>query len=233
MQGFIALAEGSLHRVQAFFDTHATELAGVNVAAPRAELDDAVRQLSAHAADQDATRTNVRGDTLKKQSLYDTVRKDHMVPIAQIARHELHGDSDFADIKVPVKGTSAAKVVAAARGLAQVARRHEAVFVRAGLAADFVDQLSAAADALEQVIKERGSTRLQRTGATAALGAEVKRGRKAVMVIDAALRRALKGKLSLLAEWRSAKRVGSKLGGSRVQAVPEFGPPPTPEVRAA
>ena len=73
MQGFIALAEESLHRAQAFLHTHATELADVNVAAPRAELDDAVRQLSAHAADQEATRTNVRGDTRKKQSLYDAV----------------------------------------------------------------------------------------------------------------------------------------------------------------
>src|SRR5437762_11981681 len=100
MQGFIALAEESLHRAQAFLDTHTSELADVNVAAPRAELDDAVRQLSAHAADQEATRTNVRGDTLKKQSLYDAVRKDHMIPIAQLARCELRGDTDFADINV-------------------------------------------------------------------------------------------------------------------------------------
>ena len=258
MQGFIALAEESLHRAQAFLDTHTSELADVNVAAPRAELDDAVRQLSAHAADQEATRTNVRGDTLKKQSLYDAVRKDHMIPIAQIARCELRGDTDFADIKVPENGIGAAKLVAAARGVAQVARRHEAVFVRAGLAADFVDRLSAAADALEQVIKERGSTRLQRTGATAALGAQVSRGRKAVRLIDASLRRVLKDNAPLQAEWRSARRVGLKTGGPRVPSavssvpvavpasaisivgttgaaavVPAAQTPPAPEVRAA
>ena len=218
MQGFIALVEESLHRVQAFFDTHASELAGVNVAAPRAELDDAVRQLSTFAADQDATMTNARGDTLKKRALIDAVRKEHMVPIAQIARHELRGDTDFTDIKVPKEGTGVGKLVAAARGLAQVARRHEAVFVRGGLPADFVEQLVAAADALEQVMKERGTTRLQRTGATAALDAQVKRGRKAVMVIDAAIRHALKGNAPLMAEWRSARRVGLKMGGPRVSS---------------
>ncbi len=228
MQQVIARAEDSLHRTQAFLDTHATELAGVNVAAPRAGLDDAVRQLSAYAADQNAATTNARGDTLKKRALYDELRKDHMLPIAQIARHELRGDTDFADIKVPKRKTPSAKLIAAARGLAQEAQRHEAVFVRAGLPVDFVEQLSAAADALEQVIKERGATRLQRTGATAALGAQVKRGRKAVMVIDAALRRALKGNASLMAEWRSAHRVGRKTGGPRAVETT-----PAPEAQAA
>jgi len=227
----------SLHQVQSFLDTHASELAGVNLAAPRAELNDAVRQLSEHAANQAGATTTVRGDTLKKQALYDVLRQDHMVPIAQIARQELRGDTEFADIRVPKDGASAATLVAAARGLAQVAGRHEAVFVRAGLAADFVGQLTAAADALEQVIDERGSTRLGRTGATAALTAQVKRGRKAVMTIDAAVKRTLKGNAPLLAEWRSAKRVPLKTGGPRLAAaapapvVPQT--TPTAEVHTA
>ena len=61
MKALIAFREESLHQVQAFLDTHASELVGVNVGAPRAELDDAVRQLSTHAANQDATTTNIRG----------------------------------------------------------------------------------------------------------------------------------------------------------------------------
>ena len=131
MQFDISLQGLSLRRSQAFLDTHAAELAGVNVAAPRAELDDAVRQLSAHAANQDAAATTGGGDTLRLKALIDSLRKDHMGPIAQIARQELRGTVQFADIKLPRTGAAVQTMVDAGRGLAQVAQRYEAVFVRA------------------------------------------------------------------------------------------------------
>ena len=57
-------------------------------------------------------------------------------------------------------------------------------FVVAGLPADFLDQLQAAADALGKSLTNRTSNGAAQRGATIGLDAEATRGRQAVKVLD-------------------------------------------------
>src|SRR5437868_5437535 len=87
---------------------------------------------------------------------------------------------------------------------------HKEVLVQHGLPASFVEELRAAADALQAAIDERRQATSRRVGATKAIAAELKTGRLVVQALDIAFTRVLRSQPGLLAEWRNTKRVTVK-----------------------
>ena len=79
----------SLRNVQAFLDANADKLAGVVKTGARKQLDDAVAELSSHASEQEGSNLASQSATRRQRSLRAALIRDHMEPIARIARAEL------------------------------------------------------------------------------------------------------------------------------------------------
>lgn len=92
-------------------------------------------------------------------------------------------------------------------------------FIESGRPDDFLAQLDAATEALRQSLLGRARNVGTHVGAKAGLVKEIRRGRKAVQLIDTCVRSAFAGKSDLLAKWRTAKRIQLVTGGPTTSAA--------------
>jgi hypothetical protein len=90
---------------------------------------------------------------------------------------------------------------------AKAAAPYADVFVIGGLAPDFIDQLVAAADATVVSVGTRKQNCVDGVAATEGLKKTLSHARKRVHALDALVKSALKDDPSMLAAWRTAKRV--------------------------
>jgi hypothetical protein len=96
---------------------------------------------------------------------------------------------------------------AAAYGMAKAATPYTTIFVSAGLAADFIAQLTAAADAMVTSVNDRTQHQSLSKGASGAIRERLSRGRKIVHVLDSLVSVQLENDPQLLGAWHSVKRV--------------------------
>jgi hypothetical protein len=194
-----------------FLDAQAA-VVGPAVAASRRNLDDVVTQLTAFAAAQASGNINSRGETAKQRTLRRALRRDHMRPIAEVAKQQLRDVPEFHALVMPADGTTSAQLVARATAMADAAQVHEQVFTEVGMPEEFIPSLRSLAAEVAQSIDDRKQHASKRSGATAGLAAEEKRGRSMLKLIDALVVPRLRNNDALVAEWRSAKRVPKKPG---------------------
>ncbi|HZW51483.1 MAG TPA: hypothetical protein VFF05_06465 [Rudaea sp.] len=168
--------------------------------------------LEDHAATQTEGTIEAKGLTQKKEALRTKLLRDHMAKIARIARADLPNTPELSHLRMPRGKPTVERLKAAADGMARAAEPHAAVFIAAGMAADFIAQLSAAADALTTAVDDRTQIRTRSRGATVGLKAKLSEGRKVVSILDSFVQTALKDNAALLAQWNSVKRV-PRLGG--------------------
>lgn len=197
----------SLRNVEAFLDQHADVLADVVKSGTRQKLADAIAALSTHVAGQAGSRLASKGATRKHYALRRALIRDHMAPVARIAAADLPRTPELAPLRMPPQNLPAEKLAAAAYGMADAAKPFIEVFTAAGLPADFLEQLVAAADAMTASLDERAQNRSAQRGATTGLKASLSAGRRIVHVLDAFVRTALKDDPALLSAWNGAKRV--------------------------
>jgi hypothetical protein len=145
--------------------------------------------------------------TQKQYALREALLRDHMAVIVRIAKAKLTPTPEVAPIRMPRGRPTVERLSAAANGMAKAAEPFAAVFIAAGLAADFIAQLTAAADALVASMSHRTQSQGSRRGATTGLQATLIAGRKIVHVLDAMVTSALQGNPALLSNWNSVKRV--------------------------
>lgn len=117
------------------------------------------------------------------------------------------------DLKLPRRLSVSETLIAAARAMADAASDQEAVFVEHGMAPTFVQQFRAAATELEKAVVARDLSERRRKTATAATRELVKRGRRAVRLLDAILSPRLAKDARLLVVWKSVKSP-HELGGN-------------------
>jgi hypothetical protein len=98
-------------------------------------------------------------------------------------------------------------VVTAASAMAEAAEQKSPVFVEHGLAQDFASKLREAAKTLDASLGARDSTRRRRVTATAALKDQLKRGQRAVRLLNAILSPKLASNPDLLAAWDNVRRI--------------------------
>ena len=196
----------SLENVKAFLNEHASTLTGVVSTGTRQELDDAIGELSVHIADQSGHLIEARDATRKQRLARTVLLRDHMRPIARVALHKLSPTPDSA-LRMPRGNPSTERLGNVAKAMAQAAEPSTAVFVGAGLPADFITQLNSAADAMLDSLKDRKKSQGKVKGATDGLQTRLAAGRRVVHILDAFVRSALTGNSVLLANWDVVKRV--------------------------
>ena len=213
----------SLRTVEDFLNDHADRLSEVVNTGVRTRLTGAITDLAVHKADQSGSSFASQGTTKQQQTLRRALVRDHMVPIARIARIDLPATPEIESLRVPSGRPSIERLAAAANGMAQAAAPHADVFITAGLPVDFVAQLNGAATAMLQSVDLRERRQVAKVGATTGIKSKLTNARKVVHVIDALVQKALQGDDALLSSWKRAKRV--QFGGIGTPAVQ---PPPVP-----
>src|SRR5689334_18237723 len=211
---------GALRRMQQFLDDNPETLVLVNQSGARKELDDAVTRMAAHAVDQVAGRRTSEGETAKQASLRQTLRYDHMQPIAVIAGQRLREQPEFKLLRLPPWNVKGIALTTAARDMANAAEKYTDLFVQRGLAPDFVAQLRTAADQLDQSLGLRDQSQGQRTGATEGLRTETTKARAIIRLLESLVMPKLGTNDELIREWRFASHI------TRPRSTPDTTPQP-------
>lgn len=197
----------TLESVRTFFEKNAETLAGVVNSGTRAKLLAAIADLELYGDQQAAARGAAKNATKVVQALRKTLIEDHMTVVSAIGRAELPDTPELANLRMPRGNPSVTRLAAAAYEMADSAQANAPVFVTAGLAEDFAEQLKRASDAMLEARHQRNINVGLRSGATKGLRTKLASSRKLVHVLDRMVRTAIKRDAALLATWRYARRV--------------------------
>ncbi len=157
MQSNQAAVLNTLVRVQRFLDVNKDALGTINDSGYRAALDDVVGTLSDHAVSQTSSKRAGAAQVAKERVLRNTLKLNHMRPIASIAAAQLRQVPELVALKMPPANSTSRSLINAAGAMAAAASTYRKTFVVAGLPADFAAQLGAAASALADSIASRGA----------------------------------------------------------------------------
>lgn len=183
--------------------------------------------------DQEAGGRCVRVHVESQRQLREALCKDHMQPISRVAREVFGATGMDRAFLMPRNVKVNQPLIAAAGAMAEAAGKTKDVYLTHGLAADFIEQLSAAAAALDTARNARAESARRHVTATAAVSDQLKRGRKAVRLLNAILLPRLAKDPELLAAWESAKRARSSGVGAVVAGDGSVAPTPQPVVKKA
>ena len=215
-------------RVQEFLANQQYSDSPASLGAQRAQLDSVVTQLSRETLDQEAGHRLTSAESARQRGLRDALWNEHMLPLSRVAREVFGVSGTDKALRMPKRSIAPEAVVAAANAMAEAAESKSAVFVEHGLPQDFAAQLRTAASVLEQSLGTRDGTRRRRVTATAAVKDQLKRGQRAVRLLNAILAPKLASNPDLLAAWNNARKL------KPVSApAPEVEVPPVQVVKAA
>jgi hypothetical protein len=171
-------------------------------------LDDIVGRLTGHTTDQIAGQRMSRAETQRQKALRRKLREEHLGPIAQIARAVLADEPGIEKaLKLPSDSLSTLKYIAEANAMRAAAAKYQGTFVESGRPEDFIAQLDGAIGAVRDSLLGKARNVGTHVGAKAGLAKEIRRGRRAVQLIDTCVRSAFAGQADLLAKWKGAKRI--------------------------
>ena len=111
--------------VLAFLDENAA-VVGPTVAPSRANLDDAITQLTTMAVTQNGGKIHSKGSTARQKNLRANLRANFMKPTADIAKLKLGAVPEVGALTMPHKQLGATQLVAAAHAMADAAQLHAA-----------------------------------------------------------------------------------------------------------
>jgi hypothetical protein len=226
-------------RIQTFLDANDSLFSVINKSATRLELDSAVNALDSDAGVQATGRAVARGEQSNQRALRLALRRDHMRPIASIAKLRLRAIPTFAAFTMPTSALTGKSLVAHATGMAGAAKPYEQVFVDAGLSADFLAKLADATTAVETSIVTRSTARGQQSKATGSLKQRESQARKVFAALNDLVVPILSADVAnsgLLAEWKSVRKVALKPGpvaGSEPTATQVESPPASTQAPVA
>ena len=221
-------------RVQSFMDANATLLDNINKSATRKELDGVTTELSDAAGAQATGRIAATGESSNQRILRLALR-DHMHRIAAVAALRLKDVPQFEALTLPSSHASVRTLIAHAKAMGDRAQAYQETFLDAGLPADFIATLGAAATALSASSDVRAAARGKRANATGALKQASTRARHVLKALNPIVAHALStdsANAGLLAEWRAARHVSAKLGpvAGSVQAAASLAAQPAASV---
>ena len=151
-----------------------------------------------------------------------------MMPIAKFALGRFPSDPKIGALNPSASKFQGARLVSAARTMAEAATPHAAQFAVANFPADFAQQLLAAADAVQASIDLRARMHSDRQNLTATVEQTLKLGRSAALMLEGAIGRLVPRSSPLYAEWQGVLRI--RRTSARTQPPV---PTPTPGVPKA
>lgn len=188
MDGIQATQLQSLRAAQQFLDAHCPRIGAINCSGARRRMDALVTQVEQSLTMQEAAMIAGRGETRRYQQLRRALLALHMAPIDAIAHGELASTPEVSAASIPRGNPSAARLAAAARGMAQVVTPHAPIFIEAGLRTDFVARLLAAADAMQASFDTRVRWTRERRIATSSVAQHLRGGRQQLHILGSLLR---------------------------------------------
>ena len=217
-----------------FLDRHTVESAAANVKANR----DALAAVSTRMTTLAELRERARGGRLSQTASYQEMRRrlevEFLTPVRRLTRSIAGNDDTLAAILRVRRQQDHVAQVAAARAVAVAAREHADAFTRAGLRADYAEQLTGLLDALTTLHEARIRRLAESSGTVEALRVEARRGRFIVGLLDGVLNLVLERDPALLAEWKTLRRrVTSKVRASVGEEGGDGQGTPAAQARAA
>jgi hypothetical protein len=213
-------------RVRAFAGEHPVE-GTPNYGSAVATLDDVVPRIRAYAGVAMAGRQLRQVESRRQAEMIARIRTQHLRAIVVIARTQLEPDAEKrlpAAFRMPAVGIRATRMLQVCDAVLEAAKPFEAQFVANGLAPDFLAQLQAARDELAEALHTRSRLIGTHVGARKGLQVQFARGRVAVDRLDAVVRARFASDPTVLAKWRSAKRVHRLRGPSDPRELTPTGP---------
>jgi hypothetical protein len=213
-------------RVREFGSTQATQFPLTSFAGEQlAIVSNAINQLEMHASAQVSGKSTVRESTTSKAAARDELMQD-LEAISRTARAMAITMPGLDDkFRVPHNQSNQA-VLAVARATAVDALPLKSEFIKRGMPTDFLEDLQADIDEMEQAITRKVQGKESHVTATAAIDAEIERGMNAVRELDPVMRNTFAANAATLAAWMSASRVERSPRRNPHAATPPT--PPTP-----
>lgn len=191
-----------------FLDAKDASLGPINASGARKSFDGSIETIQQLAVEQDRHRMLVTGQRNDELRLAGQFRRKYLRPVVEIVQAKLPDETELlSEVKLPRGYVSSTSLAAKGHAMASAVAPFAQIFTDAGLPADFLAQLGAAADELTGAVSKKGNHRANRRGATDGLDKSVQKARKAVRVLDAMLRAELPLDEPLVTEWREAVRV--------------------------
>lgn len=197
----------SLRQAQQFLTARADAVPSVAASAAKKQLDTAIADLDRAAIAQGTIGRERRGEVQRRAKLERTLVRKYLTPLAKFARASLKGAPDYAALTPSSRALQRERLVKTAQAMAKAARSHVTELRAASFPADFLDQLQAAATAVQASFDASQAGLVRRTGVTKEIRVALAAGRQAVATLDALLGHTTMGNEALEREWRSAKRV--------------------------
>lgn len=220
----------ALLRAQGFLGDNEAQTNSIDLTGARRRLDAIIASFTTHAVGQSANDRDVKGEIAKQHQLRLMLATDVMRPIAEIARRDLRTVPEFKALRMSRQRATGPAYVASAKGMAEAAAKHKDTLVERGMPADFLDHVQSVLATLELSVSDGAKSRTARIGATKALVVEEQEGRSVLKVLDALVRRALRGNTALLGTWEGARAIHRRPGGPASTATtPSITPANTPE----
>jgi hypothetical protein len=210
-------------RVREFGATHTAQFPPTSFAGEKfAILNNVIDALEQQGSAQSSGRSRVRETTSSKAAARDELMRD-LEAISRTARAMALTTPGLDDkFRIPHNQSNQA-VLATARAAATDALPLKAEFIKRGLPDDFIDDLEADIEILEQAITSKVQGKESHVAATAAIDREIERGMNAVRELDPVVRNKFASDPATLAAWLSATHV--ERNPRRKRAAPA---PPTP-----
>jgi len=195
-----------LRRVQEFLTAHPFGDESASLGKQRSELDAVVTQLSQGTFDQESGQRQTTAVSRNQHVLRRALWYGSMLPVARVARDVLGVTGLDAALKMPRASVAFERVVTAAESMAEAATPHEAEFVEHGLPPNFIAVLRSRASKLAESLVVRDGAQRRGTTATSTLKLLLKRGRRAVRLLNAILEAQFEEQPELKEAWENARR---------------------------
>lgn len=210
----------TLLAVDSFMDAHADKLSNAARTGVRQRLGQTLEELSRHVQTQAASPLIAQGLTRAKYEKRDALLRDHMAPIARIARLSAAAVPELKPLKMPRGAPGMQKLLAHAEGMAVIAQQHRAVFTDAGLRPSFVEDLRNAIEDIQRTLAHRTTRYGDQAGASEGLQRALAAANRYKAVLDSFIQTEAQGNVELLADWKIIKRVPHPPGRRGKKAVP-------------
>jgi hypothetical protein len=201
-------------RVEEFLAAHNLDDASANLGKQAIELKDVMEQLSREALDQEAGFRFTKAQTKHQRQQRKRLWERHMLPVSRVARDVFGLEGMDRALRMPRMSSANERVVAAAGAMAEAAERQQSVFLEHGLAPDFIVQLRSAAAELATAMGSRDGNQRRLMEATRNVRQLMKRGKRALRLLNAILQVRLADEPSRLAAWNTVRAVKDAGGGS-------------------
>lgn len=212
----------AMRQAPTFLDTNGDRLVTVNAGGARGALNESITNLATLAQRQSTHRVGKTGELASERRLARALRREHIKPIVRLAQMKVPEIAQLEAVRVPPVTTNSTDLVVKALSLADTVAPYTGELHLAGLPADFMEQLRAAADRVLGAIGGKGGHLRQQVGATSAIDKAVVASRRIVNAVDALVRAALGEDDSLVDEWA---KVVSTIRAAANRAVQGNGQP--------